>query len=180
MFLAPATKIAEELGAALQPFCERLDIAGSVRRRRPEVNDLDLVLLPRPGQLAEIQRRVLHGNRCITAGEEIMSVELTTSPYAGQPLQADLFFAQPERQALFETTPTNYGSLLLCRTGSKEHNIYLIEHAKRMGLRWNPQRGLFAPDPRTGALVLLASATEQEIFDALELDFIPPERRERP
>jgi DNA polymerase/3'-5' exonuclease PolX len=180
MLLEPATHIDERLAAALAPFCDRLDIAGSIRRRRVEVNDIDLVLLPKPGQLEALQRAALDGARCLSSGPENMSIELTTSPMAGQPLQADLFFAQPQKQSLFETVPTNYGSLLLCRTGSKVHNIYLCQRARAADLHWNPQRGLFARDPRTDQHTLLASATEEEIFTILDLDFIPPEKRERP
>lgn len=57
MKLERATIIADKVVTALRPLCERIEIAGSVRRARPEVNDVDLVLLPRPGQTAAIKAR---------------------------------------------------------------------------------------------------------------------------
>ena len=75
---------------------------------------------------------------------------------------------------LLNTAPDNFGTLLLCRTGSKEHNIFLVEHAKRLNLRWNPYRGVI-----DGAGNVLASETEEDIFKALDLPWIQPEDRER-
>lgn len=42
-----AGKIADALGAELNPGCERVDVAGSIRRRRPEVGDIELLCIPR-------------------------------------------------------------------------------------------------------------------------------------
>lgn len=74
----------------------------------------------------------------------------------------------------FKKKPTNFGSLLLLRTGSREHNVYLIEHAKQTGLRWDPYHGMF-----DGHGKRLAVAEVADIFKVLELDFVPPERWER-
>ena len=87
--------------------------------------------------------------------------------------QIDLFFAYPATADLLESTPGNWGSVLLCRTGSRQHNIYLVERAKSLGLVWNPYRGVLD----NGRVI--ASETKEEIFAALKLDFIPPQNRER-
>ena len=71
---------------------------------------------------------------------------------------------------MFVPEPSNFGILLLARTGSAMHNVWLAQAA---GLHFNPHRGLL----RRGALI--ASAEEVEIFKALGLRFIPPEDRER-
>ena len=92
---------------------------------------------------------------------------------SGQTIQLDLFFASQTTRDLLDMQPGNFGTLQLCRTGSKEHNIYLVEHAKRLGLRWAPYDGVFEKG------VCIASETEAAVFQALHLDFIPPERRER-
>lgn len=172
MKLERATIIADKVVTALRPLCERIEIAGSVRRARPEVNDVDLVLLPRPGQTAAIKARCRERCAQVTDGEQnsifrLQLPDLTT-------LQLDLFFARPASADLLESTPGNFGSILLCRTGSKEHNIWIVEHAKRLGLTWQPYRGVVDAAGR-----VIASETEAEIFRALELQFIPPESRER-
>ena len=66
----------------------------------------------------------------------------------------------------------NFGCLLLSRTGSVWHNIALCNRATRLGMHWNPYQGIY----RDG--VCIASATEEDIYAALELDFIPPTARE--
>jgi DNA polymerase (family 10) len=171
--LDKAEKLAAKIVAALAPYCERIEIAGSIRRRRPLVNDIDIVCLPKPGDVAPLRERVLTQTSPITEGKEVILTRLKNG------VQLDLWLAHQPKKDLFTTTPTNFGSLLLCRTGSKEHNIWLVEHAKRLGLSWNPHHGVFGTCPRRGVNACLASATEEEIFAVLKLDFVPPERRER-
>jgi DNA polymerase (family 10) len=165
-----ADRFAAKIRAELAPFCERLEIAGSIRRRRPFVNDIDFVALPKPGRAPALEERVMrNAKRIVSGGNQGIIVVLQND------LQIDLWIAQPERRDLLETVPSNFGSLFMCRTGSKEHNIWLIEHAKKLGLTWNPYHGVFCPQTR----LCIASETEEEIFSALQLDFIPPEKRER-
>lgn len=171
-----AEKLAAKIAAELTPFCERIEIAGSIRRRRPHVGDIDLVVLPKAGQLEALKERCKRTTTVITDGDQNLIVQLKTT--GSEPLQLDIFIAKLETREMFDVTPTNFGSLLLCRTGSVAHNIYLVQHAKTLGLVWNPYHGVFGPGPN-GRTRLIASATEAEIFAALKLELIPPERRER-
>jgi len=172
--LLQATKLAEKIAAELQPFCERVAIAGSIRRRREFVNDIDIVCLPLENKFAALRERVLRSTAVVTDGSQTIVTRMTNG------VQLDCWIAKRPEQDLLTSTPTNFGSLLLCRTGSKEHNIYLVEHAKRIRdglggfLRWNPYHGVF--DSRGDCL---ASVTEEDIFRVLQLDFVPPEKRER-
>jgi DNA polymerase/3'-5' exonuclease PolX len=171
-----AERLAHQIAAALTPFCDQIEVAGSIRRRRPLVGDIDLVVLPKPGQLEALKERCKRNTKVLTDGDQNLIVELKTT--GDEPVQLDIFIAKPEVREMFETTPTNFGSLLLCRTGSVAHNIYLVQHAKALGLVWNPYHGVFGPDG-TGRSKLRASATEAEIFSALKLPFVKPEDRER-
>jgi DNA polymerase/3'-5' exonuclease PolX len=164
--LPRASAIALKLQESMQPYCHQIEIAGSIRRAKPYVGDVDFVILPR--DRAGLEQRIhLAGWERVTEGPQncIYRVKLSD----GFPLQIDIFYARPTTSDLFKTTPTNFGTLLLCRTGSKEHNIKLVEHAKKMGLRWNPYEGVFDAHDR-----LLASETETAIFRALELDYLAP------
>ena len=89
--------------------------------------------------------------------------------HGGEPVERDLYGNPLGRQR-----PANFGSLLLCRTGSPGHNVFLCEHAKRRGMIWNPTRGVY---DKTGTNI--ASETEEAIFKALGLAFVEPEKRER-
>lgn len=172
MKLARAIAIGLKISEQLAPMCEKIEIAGSIRRARPEVGDLDLVILPQPGQLAAIKARCASKCAVVRDGEQNCIYRLTLSDRTE--FQIDVFFARPAVADLLNVAPGNFGTLLLCRTGSKEHNIFLVEHAKRCGLRWNPYRGVINP-----ANEVIASETEADIFQALELPFIKPEERER-
>jgi DNA polymerase (family 10) len=168
--LAKAQPLAERIAAELQPYCISLAIAGSIRRARPFVNDIDLVVLPKDNDnLESIRRRMRQSQpEVITDSAQTLIIRLRNG------VQVDLWIARPESKDLFAAAPTNYGSILLMRTGSKEHNIYLIERAKSLGLTWNPYYGVF-----DGRGQCLAAATEEDIFAALKLDFTPPVARER-
>ena len=165
--LASAEKLAAKILSELAPFCERIEIAGSIRRRRPFVNDIDLVALPLADQVEALRARVLARTTPISDGQEIILTRLANG------VQLDLWLAQRPHKDLFNTHDTNFGAIYLSRTGSKEHNIWLCGMATRLGRHYNPQYGVFE-DRRC-----VASATEEEIFAALNLDFLPPEKRER-
>lgn len=164
MKLPEAQSLAEKVMAALGPLCSRIVIAGSVRRLRPVCRDVDLVCEPR--DLPALKDRARAHCEVIKDGDEVMILRNR----AGQ--QIDLFFARPPQADLLTITPGNWGTVLLCRTGSTEHNLWILERAKNRGLSWSPNKGVL----RSGQVI--ASETEKDIFSALELPFIPPEKRE--
>lgn len=167
MQLAAAQKLAAKIVEELRPFAERIEIAGSIRRQRAVVNDIDIVVLSsNPRGLRDRVKRT--GPKILADGVQNFEVEL----HGGTRL--DLWCAAPAQRTLFGEGGTNFGSLLLCRTGSAAHNIFLVNRAKTLGLRWNPYWGVY---DASGAC--LASETEADIFTALKLDFINPEGRER-
>lgn len=170
--LAKADRLAERIVAELAPFCSAIQVAGSIRRRRPFVGDVDIVCLPHPGQTLALVARARLATTLVRGGAQEQVLRLRDGT------QLDLWIANQPTADLLDARPTNFGSLLLCRTGSREFNIWLIEHAKRMGLKWNPHHGVFRSTGNRSDC--LASATEEDIFRILDLDFIPPERRERP
>ena len=163
-----AYKIADRIKAELAPFCERIEIAGSIRRGRAEVNDVDFVILPKPGQMAAIKARCEKKCAVVKDGEQNYIVRLPTG------FQVDIFFARPAVKDLLQTVPGNWGTLLLCRTGSTAHNIFLVAHAKSRGFTWNPYKGVL-----DGEGFVIASESEEEIFDMLALAWVPPAERER-
>ena len=168
MNLATADKYAEKIRSELAPMCEKIAVAGSIRRRRPEPGDIDIVALPRSGQRDAIRARCLQsGPAVMMDGEEQLIFRLANG------VQVDIYFATWPRNDLFRRNAGTWGTRLLCRTGSRTFNIWLAGRAKRMHMHWNPYWGIY----RAG--ICLAAETEQEIFKLLELDFIKPEDREK-
>jgi DNA polymerase (family 10) len=164
--LARAQAYADKIVRELAPFCARIAIAGSIRRRRPICHDIDLVLIPRDA--AGLHDRVFQAAaRRLCCGEQVLRVELKTG------VQLDIYMAHEDQKDLFcVAKPCNWGSLLLCRTGSKEHNIKLVQRAAGLGYRWDPHNGVYNGDG-----TCIASATEEDIFQALESPYVNPEAR---
>jgi DNA polymerase (family 10) len=156
--LDTASETAEELAAYLKKMrqVERVDPAGSLRRGRETVGDLDLLVIGRdPARVAE--RFVQHPwvVEILAKGEDKVSVRLKNG------LQVDARLL--EREA--------YGAALMYFTGSKEHNIALRERAKKRGWKLS-EYGLLEGEK------VLASRTEAEVYTRLGLEWIPPELRE--
>ena len=162
-----ATALAERVAAELTGFCDRMEVAGSIRRRRETCGDIDLVCVPKVGGRAAMIERCQRAARLVKHGEQYAVFQLANG------FQLDIWFAHGGGGDMFVPEPSNFGILLLARTGSAMHNVWLAQLAQTAGLHFNPHRGLL----RRGALI--ASAEEAEIFKALGLRFIPPEARER-
>lgn len=164
--LARAQTLADRIVAELAPHCDRIQIAGSIRRQCPFVNDIDLVAVPK--SLAELQARCRERATPVTEGKQNSIYRLSDGT------QLDLFIAHDRERDMFDDIPSNWGSVLLCRTGSKEHNIKIAQVAQRLGLKWETMRGLV-----DDAGHIVAAETEQAILKTLNLDWIAPEKRER-
>jgi len=135
----------------------RVEPAGSLRRGKETVGDLDLLALSdRPEEAAQAFASLPEVEEILAQGPKKVSVRLTGG------LQAD-FRIVPEE---------SFGAALQYFTGSKAHNIRLRERAVARGWKLN-EYGLFAED---GSVI--AGRTEEEIYRALGLSFIPPELRE--
>jgi DNA polymerase (family X) len=177
MNLRAAYNLAHAIREQLAPYCEpgRCEVVGSIRRAREHVNDIDLALIPKAGQMQAIKDRCLKRAAPVKDGEEIFIVGLKDGT------QLDIYFAHGETRDLVDAIPTNWGSVLLLRTGSKEHNIYVNQVAAGLGLKWGLARGIVVVEESPGRKPgqLIASATEEEMFAALNMEFVPPAMRER-
>lgn len=163
--LAKARLRAERILDGLRPFCHRIEATGSLRRERETVGDLDFVVLP--GNLRDFKARVAKHCAIEKDGEQVVSARMSDG------FQLDFFIARHPERTLLATIPGNWGALMIYSTGSKNHNVWIAQRAARLGLHFNPFVGL----ERNGQIV--AGETEEEIFKALETDFIDPKRRER-
>ncbi len=152
-----ADELIEYLSAV--PGVEKVTPAGSLRRAKETVGDVDL-LATGPGAGEALDKFAAHPrvHEVLGKGPNKASIK-----FGLEGLQVDLRALGSE----------SYGAALLYFTGSKEHNIALRSRAQKMGLTLN-EYGLARLDDE----VRVAGATEEEIYEALELDWIPPELRE--
>lgn len=152
-----AEELIEYLSAV--PGVEKVTPAGSLRRAKETVGDLDL-LVTGPGAAEALEKFVVHprAHEVLGKGPNKASIK-----FGLEGLQVDLRALASE----------SYGAALLYFTGSKEHNIALRSRAQKMGLTLN-EYALARLDDNAP----VTSATEEEIYGALGLEWIPPELRE--
>jgi DNA polymerase (family 10) len=167
MQLEKARAIADEIVSQLKPFCSKIEIAGSIRRRKSIVKDIDLVCIPsQTGQfICALQKMGL----IKMGGKKLIRVELQYGYPEG--LMLDIYIATAE----------TWATLLLIRTGSTAHNIKLCRLALQKGLKLHADgSGLFKIEAQgcEGKEVLVANESEEQIFTALGLPYVSPEGRE--
>jgi DNA polymerase (family 10) len=161
----------------LMPYCERIEIAGSIRRERLIVNDVDLVVIPKRQAVMDLAGasgqtlNLLH--EFLAHYVEHSAIMIGTRPawLAGKdnPDGQNFLIQTPKCQLdIFCATEETWGTLMLCRTGSKEHNIWIATRAKELHLHWNPYKGLSGH----------RRASEAEIYTALGVPWIEPRDRE--
>ena len=145
------------------PDVVRCSAAGSLRRHREVIGDIDLLASSKqPAEVIEFFTSQPGIIKVLAKGETKASVLLEGG------IQADLRVV----------SDAEYSSALLYFTGSKEHNIVMRQRAIDLGLRLN-EYGLFHSKEETRDPKLLAKCrTEEEIFEKLGLHYIPPEMRE--
>jgi len=159
--LSYAETIAAELIATLSqvPGVESITPAGSLRRGRETVGDLDL-LVTGPAAQAVLDRFIAwpRVDEVLARGENKASAKV-----GHEGLQVDV-------RAL---PPDTFGAALQYFTGSKDHNVAIRTRAVRMGLKLS-EYGLFRVEDDSR----LVGATEAGIYEAIGLPWIPPELRE--
>ncbi|MFB3922829.1 MAG: DNA polymerase/3'-5' exonuclease PolX [Terriglobia bacterium] len=156
--LDTAFETAEELTAYLKELKAVDDVtpAGSLRRGRETVGDLDLLVTGRDHAGIAKHFAAFPGIAQVLAqGEDKVSVKLRND------MQVDVRLLDRE----------SYGAALQYFTGSKEHNVALRDRAKRHGLKLS-EYGLFKGEKN------IASRKEEEIYGKLGLEWIPSELRE--
>ena len=154
-------KVADELIPYLAETAgiEKIAAAGSLRRGKETIGDLDL-LVTGPGAPEALERFVKHPKAHNVLGKGVNKASIQ---YGLEGLQVDL-------RALAQES---YGAALQYFTGSKEHNIVLRSRALKLGLTLN-EYGLFRLEDERR----VAGETEEGIYEKLGLAWIAPELRE--
>jgi DNA polymerase (family 10) len=146
------------------PGIQRLEVCGSLRRRKETVKDIDLLVSSdRPGPIMASFVNLPQVRKIIGQGETKSSVVVSGLDYhnARVVMNADLRVVT-DRQFPFAL---NYFS------GSKEHNVAMRQRAIQFGLKLNEYE-------LAGAKKTVACKEEADIYKALDLDYVPPELRE--
>ena len=145
-----------ELYLRAHPAVDVVTVAGSYRRRKETVGDIDILVTGR-------DRKGICQYFC--------SYEDVTQVLAKGTTRASILLRQNLQVDLRVVSKNSYGAALLYFTGSKAHNIAVRKRAQGRKLKIN-EYGLYRGKHR------LAGRTEREVYDAMKLAFIEPELRE--
>lgn len=184
--LAEAHVLADELVALLSPYCERLEVVGSIRRQRPTIGDVELLAVPiaQVGldlfgfqatppvyMLDEACQGMVHddgvlGHRLDKNGRPAFGARYKRLSY--KEVGLDLFSV---------LSPAQWGVLSVIRTGSADFSQRLVTPLEKGG--WMPRNLLC----RDGALWTtdghkLVTPSEQDVFAFLGRPYVAPELRE--
>lgn len=167
MDLKMANQVANSVLTMVDSWCKKAVVVGSIRRLRPEIHDVDFVVLPyeddRGAHWKGIRNSMitLMSAKVVVSGDKILRMLMLWK--GDEYVQVDFY----------KTTADTYGVYELIRTGSFEHNIWLAKLALRKGMRLRYSEGLVGSEGN-----VIAGKTERGIFKALGLKFIEPELRE--
>ena len=167
MKLEKARAIANELKDLLRPACNRIEIAGSIRRRKPEVGDIELLVIPRANYLD----RLLHDLMM----KDVLAMRLNKRGSRTYGPKNKLMVHLPSGIGvdIFSTDEECWWVSLVVRTGGKITNQRIAVAAIRKGWRLQAYgRGFSTPD---GDVVC---KSERDVFELVNLRYREPRERE--
>jgi DNA polymerase/3'-5' exonuclease PolX len=176
---------AKDVRLLLQPCCERVEIAGSLRRLRAEVNDIEFVAQPKmqpfdmlnarladmvahhwlyPGPASKNMKRPPMGPRYYRLAIPIGGTE--------DRLQLDIFAVLP---------PADFGVIFTIRTGSAEFSHWLVTEALRKGMKvQDGQLFRIHRDEQPWRFEKIPCPEEPDFFRALGIEYVHPSSRQQP
>lgn len=143
--------LANELKKELKPFCKKIKIAGSIRRKEKNPKDIDIVLIPKDRK--KLEDYLEKKGKKISGGEK-------KSTWKINKIKVEFYYAKPEY----------WGAMLLAYSGKRGSNIGLRIIARKKGFKLN-RYGLFKNNKR------IAGKTEKEIYNALGREYKTPDKR---
>lgn len=174
-----ALALARELQTMLAPFVDRLEIAGSLRRGRAEVGDIEILYIPR----FEDRQADMFTTEPMDVAHEKLGRLLANGTFSKRPGANGTFaWGLKNKLALhrdgipvdfFATTPENWWVSLVIRTGGKETNLKLTNGAMAKGMHLNAYGSGFTLQNKQ----VVPARSEREVFDLAGVPWQEPEER---
>jgi DNA polymerase (family 10) len=159
--LEEAERLAAQIKASVENQGEEIEVAGSIRRQKSKVHDIDLVVVAKNDaewqKINDKLKQLKAKPNC--SGNSVIKAFL---PCQNGLFQVDFYRAKPQTFSIH----------LLVRTGSADHNMWLLGYALSKGMRIKYSQGLIKDG------VSVAGETEQGVFEALGLPYPLPTERE--
>lgn len=176
-----AMPVADELVELLKPCCKRIAIAGSLRRLKPMVGDIEILFVPRTATRPD----GLFDQRIVSVAGEVIDQKLKDGFFAKRPSKTGVFtWGESNKLAvhtasgipvdLFSVPEENWWVSLVVRTGSKETNLRLTTGANKLN-RTLHAYGYGVTNRMTNETT--AATSEQHVFELCGVPFLEPKDR---
>jgi len=166
MDLEEASVIAETWVSRLAPACQRIEIAGSIRRQKPQVKDIELVCISKGGIFDPLERAITEA-----VNEKLCSIIKGGSKYKqlslAEGLNLDLFIVQPHTWAV----------QFVIRTGPAEFSHWIVTKRKYGGALPSNCNVKHGQVWKLGSGKPLEFYSEQDFLEFLKIGWVPPEKR---
>jgi len=156
-----AKSIADELIEVLRPHCLKIEIAGSVRRKKEQVKDIEICIVPENPNKAfnELGKFLLKQNKNFKYNKNGDRYK----QFRYKDCQVDLFIAKPD----------NWGIIFLMRTGSAAFSTHVLATWKKVSGGGESMQGyLYTKDNK-----VVYTYEEADVFKLCKMDFVEPELR---
>ncbi len=156
-----AKSIADELVEVLKPYCLKIEIAGSVRRKKEQVKDIEICIVPENPNKAfnELGKFLLMHNKNFKYNKNGSRYK----QFRYRDCQVDLFIAKPD----------NWGIIFLMRTGSAAFSTHVLATWKKVSGGGESRQGYLY----TKNNEIVYTYEETDVFKLCKMDFIEPELR---
>lgn len=161
MQLDQATAIAERVKAQLAPHCERIEIAGSIRRRKPDVGDIEMVAIPKPYDVGLFASGIAPIVEQWPRVRGVLPCKYTQR-LLPDGIVLDLFFATAE----------NWGLIFAIRTGSADYSHQVLAHGWSVR-GWKSIDGVL----HNSAGKPVPTPEERDVFRIAGVPWVEPEAR---
>lgn len=152
--------IAERIKSALEPFCDKIIIAGSLRRKASMVSDIEICLLPKPYEVGLFASGIAPIIDSLKFSKGELHAKMAQR-FTEEGVQVDFFIASPD----------NYGNICLIRTGRWDFSKYVLGTLVRKA-GYIHEEGYLLSDGK-----IVPCPTEESFFNRINLPYIEPEKR---
>lgn len=173
--LGSAQVVAWGVLGELRPYCDRIEIAGSVRRRKETVKDVEILAIPKAGRVD------LFGKAFSDALTDYLESQIGQGRWELRPSKIGVTSFGPANKLLlyggfpvdiFSATERNWGMGMFVRTGPAEWNIKAMSTFRRLGMEGHAYGGVTKDGQE------IDCPDEEAVFRLLGWDFMAPENRQ--
>lgn len=175
--LSTIQPIATKLIERLRPYCQKIEIAGSIRRCEKMIGDIEIVAIPNihcQNDLFGTSSNVV-SNELLNFLDKLVEDGSITKGYSWGDRNRKFFVTTTNNATykidLFLCTPQNWGNIFLIRTGCSNFSAAIMSHLKRQNLR-HDKGYLYSADGK-----VIDCPSEEDFFSAINYPFVAPQLR---